>query len=443
MMTLTDRTIRTGLTALIVTATLGAGAMPAVAYDGYVAPLTEIPFANTTMTGARSLGMGGVALATADDGSAMLTNPAALARLRRVELSGGFAFDGRGVTGDALGSEYETDITSTSLSALRFAYPFPTFRGSLVVGLGFERVYGLDADFLATYDDSLTWYEPSADEDRTDIWRQTEDLLSDGDMYAGTLAAAFDASENVSIGASVSIVGGTYERTFLYTARDQYGVSPDYETYHLEIDSEADVAGLGLKLGALFYLTDQLAAGATIALPTTLTFSGTETERRATTGEEENDETVVTSFEDKLTLPFTFGVGASWSPLDLVIVGCDYQYTNWSEMEYEGRVYLGDQAERRDAYEATHDLNVGVEVTIPEMPIRVRGGYMTRPVSYRGLTVDDDRAYWTVGAGILIDTVLAIDVAWLSAAYERSADDYDFAESVDETALIIEAAYRF
>ena len=442
-MTLMDRTMRTALTALIVMAALGAGASQAVAYDGYVAPLTEIPFANTTMTGARSLGMGGVALATVDDGSAMLTNPAALARLRRVELSGGFAFDGRGVSGDALGSGYETDITSTSLSALRFAYPFPTFRGSLVVGLGFERVYGLDADFLATYDDSLTWYEPSADEDRTDVWRQTEDLLSNGDMYAGTLAAAFDASENVSIGAAVSIVGGTYERTFLYTARDQFGVSPDYETYNLEIDSEADVAGVGFKLGALFYLTDQIAAGATVALPTTLTFSGTETERRATTGAEVNDETFVTSFEDKLTLPFTFGVGASWSPLDLVIVGCDYQYTNWSEMEYEGRVYLGDQAARRDAYEATHDLNAGVEVTIPEMPIRVRGGYMTRPVSYRGLTVDKDRAYWTVGAGILIDTVLAIDVAWLSAAHERSAEDYAFTETVDETALIIEAAYRF
>ncbi len=443
MMTLTDRTMRTALTALIVTAALGAGAMPAAAYDGYVAPLAEIPFANTTMTGARSLGMGGVALATADDGSAMLTNPAALARLRRVELSGGFAFDGRGMAGDALGSEYETDITSTSLSALRFAYPFPTFRGSLVVGLGFERVYGLDADFLATYDDSLTWYEPSADEDRTDIWRQTEDLLSNGDMYAGTLAAAFDASENVSIGASVSIVGGTYERTFLYTARDQHDVSSDYETYNLEIDSEADVAGLGFKLGALFYLTEQLAAGATVALPTTLTFSGTESERQMTTGDEEYDEILVTSFEDKLTLPFAFGVGASWSPLDLVIVGCDYQYTNWSEMEYEGRVYLGDQAERRDAYEATHDIKAGVEVTIPEMPVRVRAGYMTRPVSYRGLTVDEDRAYWTVGAGILIDTVLAIDVAWLSAAYERSADDYDYTESVDETALIIEAAYRF
>ncbi len=443
MMTLMDRTMRTALAALIVTAALTTGSLPASAYDGYVAPLTEIPFANATMTGARSLGMGGVALATADDGSAMLTNPAALARLRRVELSGGFVFDGRGRSGDALGSEYETDITSTSLSALRFAYPFPTFRGSLVVGLGFERVYGLDADFLATYDDSLTWYEPSDSLYYTSAWGQTEDLLSNGDMYAGTLAAAFDASENVSIGAAVSIIGGTYERTFLYTARDDHGVSADYETYNLAIDSEADVAGLGFKLGALFYLTDQLAAGATVTLPTTLTFSGTERRTDELTGPSGGIETEVVSFEDKLTLPFTFGVGASWSPVDLVIVGCDYRYTNWSEMEYEGRVYLGDQADRRDAYEATHDLNAGVEVTIPEMPIRVRGGFMTRPISYRGLTVDQDRAYWTVGAGILIDTVLAIDVAWLSAAYERSAEDYDFTESVDETALIIEAAYRF
>lgn len=443
MMTSRHCTIHTIAVVLVAVGILVAGSAPATAYDGYVAPIQEIPFARTTLTGARALGMGGVALATADDGSAMLTNPAALARLRRVELSGGFSFESRGLSGEALGGDFETDLTSTNLSALRFAYPFPTFRGSLVVGVGIERVYGLDADFLSTYDDSLTWYEPSDEENMTDVWSQTEDLLSSGDIYAGTIAAAFDASENVSLGAAVSFVGGTYQRTFLYTASDAYGVSDDYSSYRLEIDSEADVAGLGFKLGSLFYLTEQLAAGATVTLPTALSFSGTESERRMTTGAVENDETVVTTFEDELTLPFTFGVGASWSPVDLVMVGCDYQYTNWSEMEYEGRVYLGDQTERRDAYEATHDLNVGVEVTVPEMPVRVRGGYMSRPVAYQGLTIDTDRSYWTLGAGILIDTVFAIDVAYLAATHERSAEDYDYSETVDDTALIIEAAYRF
>ncbi len=388
-------------------------------------------------------GMGGVALATADDGSAMLTNPAALARLRRIEVSGGFLFEGQRMQGDALGGEYDTEITSTSLSALRFAYPFPTFRGSLVVGLGLERVYGLDDDFLATYDDSLTWYEPSAGEAQTAVWRQTEDLLSSGDMYAGTVAVAFDASENVSLGAALSIVGGSYERAFLYTARDEFDASEDYETYTLQVDSEADVTGLSVKMGGLFYVSEDLAAGLTVQFPTTLTFSGTERERQATAGDVEDDETTVTSFEDELTLPFTFGAGASWTPFDLLMVGCDYHYTNWSEMEYEGRVYLGDQSERRDAYDAVHDLRAGVELTVPEMPIRVRAGYMSHPIAYRGLSVDADRAYWTVGAGILIDTVLAIDVAWLTAAYERSADEYDYDEAVDETALVIEAAYRF
>jgi len=442
-MTRRHRTFSIVALVLVLTGALLATISPVSAYDGYVAPLTEIPFTTTGLTGARSLGMGGVSLATADDGSAMLTNPAALARLRRVELSGSFLFDGTAVSGDAFGSSYETDITNTSLSALRFAYPFPTFRGSLVVGLGLERVYGLEADFLASYVDSLTWYEPSDDIDMTANWAQTEDMLSNGDIYAGTVAAAFDASENVSIGAAVSIVGGTYERTFLYTAIDDYGASADYDSYRLEIDSEADVTGLGFKLGALFYLTDELAAGATVTLPTTLTFSGTETVMTTLTGPEGGSDVETTTFEDDLTLPFAFGVGASWTPLDLVLVGCDYQYVNWSEMEYEGRVYLGDQADRRDAYEATHDLSAGIEVTIPDMPVRVRGGYMSRPIAYRGLTIDSDRAYWTLGAGILIDTVLAIDVAWLTATSERSADEYAFDETVEDTALIIEAAYRF
>ena len=48
-----------------------------------------------------------------------------------------------------------------------------------------------------------------------------------------------------------------------------------------------------------------------------------------------------------------------------------------------------------------------------------------------------------IGAGVLVDTVFAVDVAWMSGSFERSASEYDYRESVDDSALVIEAAYRF
>jgi hypothetical protein len=44
---------------------------------------------------------------------------------------------------------------------------------------------------------------------------------------------------------------------------------------------------------------------------------------------------------------------------------------------------------------------------------------------------------------MLIDTVLAIDVAWVFGDYERSDVEYDYTETMDTSALILEAAYRF
>ena len=109
------------------------------------------------------MGMGGVGLAIVDDASALATNPAALARLRRMELAGGLAFRGKGRTGSAFGGELDTSVTTTDVSSLRFAYPFPAFRGSHVVGLSIDQLYDLSEDIMVSYEDSSAWMETEVD----------------------------------------------------------------------------------------------------------------------------------------------------------------------------------------------------------------------------------------------------------------------------------------
>ncbi len=64
-------------------------------------------------------------------------------------------------------------------------------------------------------------------------------------------------------------------------------------------------------------------------------------------------------------------------------------------------------------------------------------------MAYNCQEVTRDRTYFTLGARVLIDTVLAVDVAWIKGSYERADSDFDYDESVETSALIVEATYRF
>lgn len=429
---------------LVLTCLFVALSSAAAAYDGFIAPIQEVPVTSPLLSGARSAAMGGVSLAVTDDATALSGNPAALARLKRIELSGGLIKRSDDLSGSAFGSGFETSLSSTDFSALRFAYPIPTFRGSFVMGLSAGVVHGFDDDFLAVYDDTIEWWEPVPGEYQTDSWRQKEDSISEGGITAWTLGAAFDASPSVSLGLALSYWTGDYTRNFSWQATDVEDASDAYDSYRLDVTSTSDVSGFRAKLGAIFYPAESVAVGMVVETPITLTFDGSELVTSTYDGVAE--EPSVTYFSDEMSLPFTFGAGMAYTPTDLIMLAGDVYYTDWSEMTYEGFLYLPDAEEsgqRTNAYDAGTDVRLGAELMVPSWPLRLRAGYMSRPIAYRGLDIDTDRAYFTLGAGLLIDTVLAIDVAWLKGSHERSASAYDYEEQVDDSALLIEAAYRF
>jgi long-subunit fatty acid transport protein len=418
----------------------------AVADNGFVAPRGEIPLTSPLTGGARAAGMGGVSVAVADDATASLSNPAALARLQRIELSGGLMRTSQTVEGEMFGSDYESELSGTDFTALRFAYPFPTFRGSLVFALSADRLFDFGDDRLARYDGDVQWTEGEVE--TTDVWRNWEDYVSDGGVTAWSLAGAMDVSPSISLGAAVSYLSGDYNRSFRWRLEDEYHVSESYDDVLMEESYSSDVSGLRGTLGALFYVAEGLSIGAAIDTPVTLTFDGVADDRLTIDGAS-SDSTIY--FSDEITLPFSFRGGLAYSPVDFVVLGADVGYTEWSEIEYVGRITAVEGEElptRRTLYDGTFDFGVGVEVTVPEWPLRLRGGYTSRPLAYQGLEIEEDRSYFTLGAGILIDTVLAIDVAWLKGGHERSADRFEdleigFTEQMDDSALIVEAAYRF
>jgi len=423
---------------------------PALADSGYVAPREEIPLTSPLGTGVRSLGMGGVGVAVADDATSITTNPACLARLQRIELSGGLRLSSRDLEGSMSGSPFESSISHTDISSIRAAYPFPTFRGSLVMAVAAERVYDFADDRLAAYDGPITWTEPGGGSDTTASWEQVEDYISDGGLYALSAGVAVDVSPMVAVGVAVSYFTGDYEYTFGWEIEDAYGVSEAYSSVATDEQYTTDVSGLRATVGSVFYLSESLSLGLAVDTPMTVTFDGSGSYRQEIVGDSPEHDSVSESsviFSDKVELPFSFRAGAAYSPVDFVMLGADVCYTDWSEMKYEGplteTVSEGGLLVRERIYEGTVDYAFGAEVTVPAWPVRLRAGYSSRPIPYRGLDIDSDRSVFTLGAGVLIDDALALDVAWLTSGHERSDDEYEYEESLTERALLLEATYRF
>jgi len=427
---------------------LGAPAA-SLADAGFVAPVSEIPLTNPLASGARAAGMGFVTMAVADDATAITSNPAAMTRLNRVELSGGFRRNALAVDGEMAGSGFETDLSGTDFTSLRFAYPFPTFRGSLVFGLSAERIYDFSDDRLAAYEDEISWQEGPSGE-QSGVWASEEDYIADGGVTAYSAACAVDVSPTISLGATLSYLSGDYSKAWKWDVYDDYDLSDMYTDVHMVERYDADVSGVRATLGGLFYVAEGLSIGVALDTPTTLTFEGTARDYMQLVTTDPESTTVSESgalFSDKVTLPFAFRGGVAYTPVDFLLVGADVSYTDWSQMDYEGRITDTDEGpgglQRHALYEEKLGFGAGAEVTIPSWPLRFRGGYAYSPLAYNGLEVTTDRSYFTLGAGVLIDTVLAIDLAWLSGSYTRVDDDFAFEEKIDDSALVVEAAYRF
>jgi hypothetical protein len=88
-------------------------------------------------------------------------------------------------------------------------------------------------------------------------------------------------------------------------------------------------------------------------------------------------------------------------------------------------------------------------VLIPFIHVKGRVGYYRDPVPFAGprqeggpvIRIDDERDFFTLGAGVLIDQVMAVDVAWVFGSAKQSEGS-----TVDErqmSRLFLSAGYRF
>ncbi|MBN1504402.1 MAG: hypothetical protein JW952_04990 [Candidatus Eisenbacteria bacterium] len=410
--------------------------------------LPDIPLVYDFGVGARAMGMGQAHVAVCDDVSATFYNPAALAHVRRIELSAGFSHLNDNWQTEFYGTRTASEVGSTKLSSLALAYPFPTYRGSLVFGVAYNRSKNLDSDYMREGFNPYHWRDDLGDYAEG---FETETVYERGGMSHWTVAMGADVSAEVSVGGSISFLSGSSERTYEYDATWTDGVT-NVEEYYYQLD-DADITGWTASVGTVARIGNAGRVGLTVNFPQYLTLDGSQyLEEYDPVGDLVYIDDIL--FEDEITLPLSFSAGASAAPVAGLILALDARYTDWKQIDYYGPIRLDNEY----AYKATTSIRLGAEFTIPNSPLRVRAGYFTDPVAFRFIedysepggvwdaTIDQNGRFFTFGAGLLVEDAFTVDAAWVHGGYEKSLprrSDIDYSEERTSDRMFVTASFRF
>ena len=386
--------------------------------------------------GARAIAMGGAYGAVGDDYTASFWNPAALAQIRRFEFTGGLSRLSRENTAGFLDSSTVVDLNSTKLNELGFAYPVPTYRGSLVFSFGFNRVKTFGSNFALS-----DVYNSLPDDSVSQSWKERED----GGLNNWTIAGAIDLSPNFSAGIGMNFWSGNNDYQFTFVENDIDSIYT-FNDFRRDDKINSEINGFNVTFGGLYRVNKALRLSATIATPTTLTITEKWETREKTTFDAEPDETYSPdeiysdegTTEYKIRSPFTFTAGAALNLAGLVTVSGQIEHNDWSQLSYRSDPPIADisQDEANDLieerYQETQRIRLGAELTLPGTATQVHAGYILDPSPDKNDT-EGDREYYSFGLGLLLDKQVKLDLAYVYGSWtENNAGLNDFVTSLNE-----------
>jgi long-subunit fatty acid transport protein len=432
-------------------------------------------------TGARALGMGNAYIGVSDDFTATWWNPAGLAQIKRFELTGGlsnFSYDNDATF---FGSTTNYSNSVTAINNLGFVFPFPTMRGSLVFAFGYNRTNNLTSGL------GFEGFNPSSSiisslmTSNTDnnipyqIWltdstgqytpingnvNQKGEILEGGSIGNWTFSGAMDVAPNLSVGVSLYIFTGSYSynRTFtetdtknLYDFLDEVSYSNiDYYDLVLEDKIDGDYTGFGANFGFIYHLNDIARFGLSLKTPVSYTVK----EDFSTKGTSlfDNNDTysykTIGSDEYDVTTPWVFGGGVSVSFNNFIVSG-DLEWIDYTQLEFSNANddIISLNKDIKNTFRSVLNYRAGLEYTIPNINLKVRGGYAVYPSAYNGDPSDYDRKQISFGLGYLVEESMMIDAAYSIGSFNTLHSNYDSysitEEDVKTKNFVLTLSFRF
>ena len=403
---------------------------------------------NFAGVGVRAMGMGGAFVGVADDFTAMYWNPAGLAQMQQREVQVSFLRNSRANDSVFNGTPGSSELTNTRFGSLGFVYPYPVYRGSLVLAAGFNRTKDFDWNLSQKGEARLLNGTLQAD----------NSFQHEGELGLWGVSAAVDVSPAISLGATLGLVSGENEivgetdwvdlqdTTFVedrfltrYTFTDEYKWTP-YAVLGAMLRTPRDKPRY--RLGATFatggvhkiryVFRGPFSYGEPNPCQHLLPEDAPDLSLEADYGSVKCDDGTVKEFGDEevsntyqLALPFEFGVGASAEALPGLILAGSLHLAEWSQSEYKGADdWLRANNEFETQYRNAWRYHFGVEYQVPVVALDLRAGYFVDPIPFVGddplrIDIDKDRHFITLGAGILLDEAVQVDLAWMRGTFKQ------------------------
>lgn len=413
------------------------------------------------ITGARAAALGGAVTGSVQDGSALWSNPAALARIPRIEISGDLVHNR--VSGetlplslDALATVPSVSATGADLRRTRFgsAYvtlPVPTYRGALTLAGGVTVSQNLDRVLFAKLDYAPGSYVEVLDSTQTTYVAEEIDSLRSSDdqrgsVHAWQLGFGVDISPRVSLGFAGVYYKGSMDftnKTHFNAIRSEGAGSPDTAfpvVWDIVTANRESISGWGAHGGILFRPRNDLALGAVVRTPVKFTIDLDQV------SSEQRDLGSLQEFESfttrRLQLPFSMAAGGAWLYRRL-LVAVDLGYTDWSQAEYKDSPALTQyNDELSKSYRESVSIGGGVEWIIPNASTTLRAGARWAQLPFQSSLIADERVTLSLGAGFLIDQTMAIDLALAHETWRGGNPIFGFDERYATTRILATAAYR-
>jgi len=410
--------------------------------------ITETSTGNFYGIGARAMGMGGAHIASVLDGTALIYNPAALSRIRRIELLASLSHQkfenvsDPNELGTALAGTVNRSQNNTRINGVNLAVPYPTYRGSLVLAFGLNRIKSFDKTFEVGY-------TPPAGVDGSDVFGVE---IETGSLYALSAGAGIDLSPRISVGGSLNYYFGSDNYNWQLSIREDGS-----NTKELVFDDKItdDYSAVSAKVGFMFTPNRLFKMGITIESPIKYDIKEEYILRTNLIAEGTSDIDAGKYNYDLLT-PFTFGAGVALN-LNRLQLGADMQYSDWTQMEYQDDLSLEtENININNVYRDVVRFSIGGEYLLPKIGLKLRAGYMYDPLPYssetindyetpglsKGFIVIDERDYLTFGFGYLIDRVMTLDVAVVIGGYKLQDNENTVIEDIDLSRIFITTGFR-
>lgn len=451
--------------------------------------------------GARPLGMGNAYSSLSDDASAMFFNPAGLGTIKRLEVAGGLDYYNYNNGATLFNNKTDYSNSATNFNQIGFVFPFPTLRGSLVFGMSYNKSKDLTSalkfdgfnfgsnsmiqsmEVAKTPFDGTSYkysipYDLLLSNDSGQVTtingklNQSGTTLQQGGLESWTFSGALEVSKNLYVGGSININSGTFNSNREYYEDDTKGIytnletapglssTKNFTTFYRNDVLAWDISGTDLKLGTIYQLNKIARFGATIQLPKTFTIKETynfDAYSKFGNNTVNLSSDLVDYYSDKvqydITTPFVF-TGAGSVTFKGLIASAEASFTDYSELEYSKPQGISESffatlnKNIKENLRAVVNFNLGLEYTIPEVGIRVRGGFISQPSPYKSDPSTFGKKYLTGGVGFLADETFAIDIAYAHGWWKTYGDNYDYNVSrvyqdIATDKMLVTFSYRF